>query len=235
MKKVLLLITLVGCAITSMAQDAVKVTTKEGMVMTGNFVRGTDSTYTIKCTNDIRNYVIKRFGSDTVIFRMDDIYEVNMYGKVFVPMNGQLTPKEKANALVGIPSNKNGTNSLTYTARPSDPNYVIGRALKKTGGVALGLGIPCLLAGTILTAVGHSGFTVDLNDGYLTEKEALDKLEEIGNKVTNRSNMQIAGYVLLPIGASLTIIGIPLHVHGKKLMDINLNYTGNGVGVAMEF
>ena len=235
MKKMLLLITLVACAMTSMAQDVVKVTTKEGMVMEGNFVSGTDSTYTIKCTNEIRNYVINRFGSDTVTFRMDDIYEVNMYGKVFVPMNGQLTPKEKANELVSMPSNKNSTNSHTYTGRPSDPNYVIGRALKSTGSVALGLGIPCLLAGTILTAVGHSGFTVDLDDGYLTDKEALDKLEEIGNKATNRSNMQIAGHILLPVGASLTIIGIPLQVHGRKLMDINLNYTGNGVGVAMEF
>jgi hypothetical protein len=235
MKKMLLLITLVACAMTSIAQDVVKVTTKEGMVMAGNFVSGTDSTYTIKCTNEIRNYVINRFGSDTVTFRMDDIYEVNMYGKVFIPMNGQLTPKEKANELVGMPSNKNSTNSHTYTARPSDPNYVIGRALKSTGSVALGLGIPCLLAGTILTAVGYSSFTVDLGDGYLTEKEALDKLEEIGNKATNRGKMQIAGHILLPVGASLTIIGIPLHVHGRKLMDINLNYTGNGVGVAMEF
>ena len=44
-----------------------------------------------------------------------------------------------------------------------------------------------------------------------------------------------ASYYLFSIGASLTIVGIPLYVQGKKIMDINITYTGNGAGVAVSF
>lgn len=234
MKRILFILALVMSAMCVTGQESVKVTTKDGTVIVGTFVDGTNETYTIKCAKDIRSYVISKYGTDTVIFDLEDIHHVQMYGKVFVPINGKLIVADTGKNVQKSEIKLNPV-SNTYSLQPSNPGEVIGKAMKTTGAVSLGFGIPCLLAGTILTAVGHSGFTIDLNDGYLTEKEALDKLVEIGNKGTNRSNMQIAGYVLLPIGASLTIIGIPLHVHGKKIMTMNFNYTGNGVGVGVEF
>ena len=73
MKRIVLILALAVSATTMFAQDAVKVYAKDGLVIAGHFICGTDSTYTIKCTNDIRPYVIKQYGTDTVTFRMVDI------------------------------------------------------------------------------------------------------------------------------------------------------------------
>lgn len=226
MKRILLILALAVSATTMFAQDAVKVYAKDGLVIAGHFICGTDSTYTIKCTNDIRPYVIKQYGTDTVTFRMVDINYVHMYGKVFVPIDGKLTPQEIDKSTQQTPINSPDQKLLsTYMPQPSNPNYVIGKALKSTGGVAIGAGIPCLLAGTILLAVGSHVPEVDFGNGNLSDKEKLEAA----------SKMQLAGCILLPVGASLTIVGIPLYAHGKKIMTMNFNYTGNGVGVAMEF
>ena len=107
----------------------------------------------------------------------------------------------------------NGNQSSIYTSKPGDPNYMIGKALKSTGSVALALGVPCLLTGSILMAVGYEA---DLD-------------------MITKNQVVTASCILFPIGASLTIVGIPLYAHGKKIMTMNFNYTGNGVGVAMEF
>ena len=105
----------------------------------------------------------------------------------------------------------------------TNPNEVIADALKKTGAAALGFGIPSLFAGTILVAYGSTGLI------------ALQKNTEETEKNFKKNKCAAAGYVLLPMGAALTIVGIPLYVHGKRLAEINLKYTGNGAGVAMEF
>ena len=126
-------------------------------------------------------------------------------------------------------------NMKSYDPIYTHPNYVIGEALKNTGTISIASGIPCLLAGTILLAVGSHVPEVDFGNGYLSDKEKLDKLEAASKDAEAKGKMQLAGCILLPIGASLTIIGIPLYVHGKRIMDLNFNYTGNGVGVSMEF
>lgn len=105
----------------------------------------------------------------------------------------------------------------------TNPNEVIADALKKTGAAALGFGIPSLFVGTILVAYGSTGLI------------ALPKNVEEAEKNLTKSKYATAGYVLLPMGAALTIVGIPLYAHGKRLAEINLKYTGNGAGVAMEF
>ena len=236
MKRVLLILALAVSATTMFAQDAVKVYAKDGLVIAGHFICGTDSTYTIKCTNDIRPYVIKQYGTDTVTFRMVDINYVHMYGKVFVPIDGKLTPQEIDKSTQQTPINSPDQKLLsTYMPQPSNPNYVIGKALKSTGGVAIGAGIPCLLAGTILLAVGSHVPEVDFGNGYLSDKEKFDKLEAASKNAEAKGKMQLAGCILLPVGASLTIVGIPLYAHGKKIMNMNFNYTSNGVGLAMEF
>lgn len=98
---------------------------------------------------------------------------------------------------------------------PSNPNYVIAKAFQTTGGTAMGIGIPSLLVGVVCLGVAYS-------DGYPTT--------DMG-----KAKAALAGSILLPIGASLTIIGIPLTVHGKRIMDVNLNYTGTGASLALNF
>ena len=224
MKRILFVLALVMSAVTMMAED-VRVTTKDGLVIAGEFINGTDSTYTIKCTHDIRPYIIERYGTDTITFQLKNISEVAMYGKVLVPHNGKLTTIGSKTEIAKLPLKK---------PQPSDPNKVIGKALKTTGAVALGIGVPCLFTGTILMAVGLSEQKVELKENMST-KEMLDKVQTINAKMDIKSKLALAGCILFPIGASLTIVGIPLHIHGNKIITMNLNYTGNGIGVGVEF
>ena len=106
---------------------------------------------------------------------------------------------------------------------PSNPNEVIGKALKTCGSTALGLGVPSLLVGTILVAYGNTGLV------------ALPKTTEEANKNSTKNKCAAAGYVLMPFGAALTVVGIPLYVKGKYIAELNFNYTGNGAGIAMNF
>ena len=106
---------------------------------------------------------------------------------------------------------------IIYKIDAYTQEYMIGKALKTTGDVSMAVGIPCLVAGTVCMIAAHAmpiNFTNDL---------------------VNATRLESASYYLFPIGAALTIVGIPLHVHGKKIMTMNFNYTGNGVGVGLEF
>lgn len=106
----------------------------------------------------------------------------------------------------------------------ANPNEVIGKAFKTTGTVAMSIGIPSLVVGSILVAVGNT--KQEINNANLSEAA------EGG---AWRGKCQTAGYVLMPLGAALTIVGIPLYVHGKQIAELNFNYTGNGAGVALAF
>lgn len=105
----------------------------------------------------------------------------------------------------------------------TDPNKVIGRALKSTGAACIGVGIPSLLVGTILVTYGTTGLI------------PLPKTTEEANKNLTKSRCATAGCVILPFGAALTIVGVPLHVHGKRIAELKFNYTGNGAGVSVDF
>ena len=227
MKRIVLILALTVNAIATFALDPVKVTTSDGRLISGYFIDGNDSTYTIKCTD---RYVINKYGADTITFRMTDIRQVYMYNQTFVPYEGQLVAKKSITTKHGteVAVVSNGQQSTVYTSKPGDPNLVIGKALKSTGGVAIGVGVPCTVAGAILLAVGKSAEKSLYNPD-------LDNLSNNLKKGIDSSNLQLAGCILLPLGASLTIVGIPLYAHGKKIMTMNFNYTGNGVGVAMQF
>ena len=225
MKRILLILALVVSTVANFAQDPVKVTTSDGKVISGNFIVGTDSTYTIKCTD---SYIVNKYGADTITFRMADIREVYMYNKTFVPYEGKLVAKKSVTSKLGteVAIVSNGNQSSIYTSKPGDPNYMIGKALKSTGSVAIGIGVPCAVAGAILLAAGKSAE----KSLYNPDNVSLNLKD-----IKSSSDLQLAGCILLPLGASLTIVGIPLYAHGKKIMTMNFNYTGNGVGLAMEF
>ena len=91
-------------------------------------------------------------------------------------------------------------------------NERIANAFKATGDVCMGIGIPSLIAGSVLVGIGATAKDLKIN-----------------------SNCTTAGIVLLSSGAALTIVGIPLHVHGKRIGEFNFNYIGNGAGVSITF
>ena len=232
MKRIVLILALAVSAIATFALDPVKVTTSDGRLINGYFIDGTDSTYTIKCAD---SYIINKYGADTITFRMTDIRQVYMYNQTFVPYEGQLVAKKSITTKHGteVAVVSNGQQSTVYTSKPGDPNLVIGKALKSTGGVAIGVGVPCTVAGAILLAVGQSKLH---NNNILDNKNVT--IKDVVNYYDQQEtiqNLNLAGCILLPLGASLTIVGIPLYAHGKKIMTMNFNYTGNGVGVAMQF
>ena len=107
--------------------------------------------------------------------------------------------------------------------RAANPNKVIGNALKSTGGLCMGIGIPSLVVGTILVAIGNSNTNMN------------GKPAEIAAITQSKANCATAGYVLMPFGAALTIVGIPLYVHGNRIAEMNINYTGNGAGISVNF
>lgn len=100
----------------------------------------------------------------------------------------------------------------------NNPNYALGKAMKVSGATALGIGIPCLAVGLATCIAGNVMY-----------------VSKYGTGLTTKSQLLETSYYLLPIGASLTIVGIPLYVEGKKIMELNVNYTGNGVGLSMNF
>lgn len=100
----------------------------------------------------------------------------------------------------------------------NNPNYALGKALKVSGATSLGIGIPCLAAGLATCIAGNVMY-----------------VSKYGTGLTTKSQLLETSYYLLPIGASLIVVGIPLYVEGKKIMEVNVEYTGNGVGLSMNF
>lgn len=100
----------------------------------------------------------------------------------------------------------------------NNPNYALGKALKVSGATSLGIGIPCLAAGMATCIAGNVMYVSKYGTGVATKSQLIE-----------------TSYYLLPIGASLTVVGVPLYVEGKKIMEVNVNYTGNGIGLSMNF
>lgn len=133
----------------------------------------------------------------------------------------------------------------TASSRAGNPNVEIAKTLKTTGTVSLSVGVPCLAAG--LACVMYANFMPDPTRGYTTSSEIANKYadrtyistEEYVAKLNEYSNKKnaanTAGLLLAPMGGALTIIGIPLYIKGDKLLKLDINYTGNGVGASVKF
>ena len=176
-----------------------------GQELSGSFVENTDTTITIILDNSTRPLVFSAINIESGT--LSDKYIIVRDGKIIFLSKKELRAEKKQQEKV----------------LAQNPNYVIGKALKSTGGLALGIGVPSLLVGSILMAYGNVG-RVDF-----------PKNSEENERNKTKDKCAAAGYVLLPVGATLTIIGIPLYVHGKRIAELNINYTGNGAGLALNF
>jgi len=74
--------------------------------------------------------------------------------------------------------------------RMTDPNYAIAQAMLYTGGISMGVGIPCLMAGSIICGV-------EMNAKTIAEAEAISRLKT-------------AGAILAGAGVALTVVSIPM-------------------------
>lgn len=102
----------------------------------------------------------------------------------------------------------------------------IGQSFKTAGLTTLSIGIPSLVAGTILLGYGR-GKAEALANGKI-------KLYSVSQKKIDKwADCVMASYYLVPFGAAMTIVGIPLYVRGRKLMEFKVDYTGSGAGIAL--
>lgn len=114
------------------------------------------------------------------------------------------------------------TQKLTTPSLNGTDNAIIGKAFKTTGIVSLSIGVPCLAAGIACCTAGHVR-------PVETNRYGIPFVSDL----TISTRCLEASYYLFGIGASLTIVGIPLYVQGKKIMEMDITYTGNGVGIAL--
>ena len=210
MKKALFLLVAFIATVVMAHAATVTATFTNGQSMEGTLISMTDTTVTLVpiYSVDHKEIVIKpervRYFSISGIGRYDVV-------------DGKFVPSAKAQAKL----DKMQEQKRTLAA--ADPNQVIAKAFKSTGGVCIGIGIPSAIVGAVLVGIGNSS------------PDTSGKADEVAAKAKTRANCAAAGYVLLPMGAALTIVGIPLHVHGKRIGELNVNYTGNGAGMSFNF
>jgi len=140
--------------------------------------------------------------------------------------------------------------------RMGDPNYAVGKAMKSIGNTSLIIGVPTLAIGTILLSYGISKQKKLVKEAvavpikpveslYPSKSKYEEALEQYSQQLAKynqyvdnynvATNCAVAGEIMFPVGASMTLIAIPLCIKGKQLMNLNINYTGTGAGVAVEF
>lgn len=146
--------------------------------------------------------------------------------------DGKFVPTAKAQAKLIRRENKLAKiEERKRILNAANPNEVIAKAFKTTGDICIIAGIPATVAGAILLGIGYK------KDDTKTSPNHENMPQEDANveKSKKRANCGTAGCILLPFGAALTLVGFPLHIHGKRIGEIKVNYTGNGAGITMNF
>lgn len=210
MKKLMFLLAVVVCSVLSYAQQEATVTTIDGQRLYGIFIVGNDTSVTIRITKNAESFK-KKNGSDICVLHASEIASLFIDGLQYVFEDGKFISKREIERRKKQKEQENKAQEIA-----ADPNFVIAKALKSTGALSLGFGVPCLAAGLATCIAGH------IADVSPENAQAIAGCNE-------------ASYYLLGVGAGLTIVGIPLFIEGKKLMELKVNYTGNGVGLSMNF
>lgn len=231
MKKSLFLLVALTAILMTNAQN-IRITLFNGQTLLGTFGQLSDTVLTIY---NERNYQMN--------IPVSNVTAVDLSGKnKIVIENGKFVLATKS-PLVAEQQYRESARSI------QDPNYAVGKALRTAGKTSLILGIPSLITGTILIAYGkaepkYKQPEMPNQSDYKSQQAwllAMQKwsddiisIEEKAEKEQDtKDNCTLAGCVLMPFGAALTVVGIPLTVKGKQLMELKINYTGNGAGLAL--
>ena len=208
MKQLFLLFAAVLMTVSVMA-ESVSVQLADGRVMKGTLISYNEEMVAVE-PNTFVKYKQTFSPSEVVYFDIEKVGRVkSINGKFVLDELTRIIPEEE-------PVIESNTSTKKQVVLPSNPNVVVGNAMRTCGKVTLGVGIPALVVGSILVAVGNTG--------------------NYGNTINiERAKCATAGYVLMPFGAALTVVGVPLCIEGKRIAQINFNYTGNGAGVAVNF
>lgn len=189
------IIAIVVYAVGMMAEDF-EVVTIDGKKYNGELVSRTDSTITIFNRNSLNKYC----------FHASELREAtSAQNSRFTVIDGKIVGMSHDEVRMQMKQKE--------SERMGDPNYAIGKAFKSTGSIALGLGVPCFVVGTILYASGRS-----------FEPDAKSTLKD----AQKYSDLQVSGAILMGMGGSLTLLGIPLYVHGKKITDLSIQIAEEG-------
>ena len=208
MKKILLFI-LAAFVCSSIQATVVEIFTKDGRSFKSGLVSASDTLLVVQPVNGATNTTLRITPDMVKYYILDRVARVDVVG-------GKFVPSEKAQEKLSHRQDK----VEKRIDRASNPNTVISKAFKSTGSICLGVGLPTAIAGGVLLGVGLS-----------TSGSTAQHIENAATK----AKCQMAGCVLLSSGAALTIVGIPLCVHGNRIAELNINYTGNGMGMAMNF
>ena len=213
--KIFLLIACLLCTFVGVFAQTIELKTTNGQTLKGKFVQASDTsvTITLKGAGGEQDLVIpvSRIVSGT-FSNKDRLYVFD--GRISILSKNDLSKSEKQIVM-------------------GNPNVAIGRAIKNVGTVSMAIGIPCLAAGVVTCIAGHpkNNTTINTND----PEKAIEEAQAIADKEESKGKMKEASYYLLGTGSALTIVGIPLHLCGKRIMELNVNYTGTGAGIALKF
>ena len=138
----------------------------------------------------------------------------------YYSIDGKFVPDKKTKAKL----EKTKISKLELERGVNNLNEEIAKAFKYSGGVCVSVGILSIVAGGALVGVGSS-YVNDLNGNDA------DAIKQVRSKLICMG----VGGALIPMGAGLTIAGIPLIIRGKRIGELNFNYTGNGAGLSMNF
>ena len=222
MKKFAFILVALFAVCVSVCAEDVKVLLTNGKGLNGKLISYNESLLIIE-PNTIVKYEKTLTPEKVICFEIEGVGSFKSQNGVFVP-DGKSVQQQDLQSLA-TDSTKEAPADFWQRVlseranktkiQPSSPNEVIGKAFLSTGGVALGIGLPCLVAGVATCIAGNVGIT--------------------DSNIVQKANCAEASYYLFGIGASLTIISIPLLVHGKRVADMKFNYTGNGVGTTLNF
>lgn len=208
MKKLFLLLAILAMSVTLNA--AVSVLLTDGTTLKGKIISHDESLLVVE-PNTFVKYQKKLQPAEVVYFVIDNEGRFESKDGKFV-----LVEQVDASSVQNEPTTSVVTADPAPTVQAANPNVAIGKAFKSTGSVCMAIGVPSLVTGSILTIIGY---------------------RNIGNfaNADKYSKIATAGCVLMPFGAALTVVGIPLYINGQRIADININYTGNGAGVSVNF
>lgn len=217
MKKFLLFLVMTMVAI-SIKATIVDVYYLNGTYVSGTLIEQSNSVLIIRPTNKEESEKIIIEPKEVKYFHISGIGRYIVKDGMFVPTQQALARIEQSESLE--PTEPIGQENIEQNELKIDqghrvlanPYEVIGKAFKSTGNVCLGIGIPSIVTGGLLLCIGYSGVDLKSQEKCVT-----------------------AGYVFLSTGAALTIISVPLIVHSKRIAELNVNYTGNGAGLALNF